>query len=240
MFSLKFSELSSAAFQLRSQVERLRKAATLSKHPCSAGQSCLAELKRQTARGAREVEAWASQLKDPCALAAAQEAYQVLAGVDSSVDDHRPYWTKTGAVVLVLVEHEGAVDQNRLVKHLIPATLDMVLADPPCSPLRASVGLLSIDDQALLKWARRVPSSRDLVSTMALLLITAIFPTGALAASDRLISHLASATDEARYCGHVPWPSVVTTVVVPLAPCQISLMERRCIAPPVCGRYHQH
>lgn len=235
---MRSSELHVMACHLRDQVQRLR---VCSSHqqgaPDHPSRLPLADIRRRIARQAREVEAWATQLKDPCALAAAKEAYLALQKLSSSPHGQSPHWSKIGAVVLVRVEHDCAVDSNELVGRLIPATLDMVLSEPPCSPLKASVGLLSIGDQALIKWAGEASSAGDSVTTMAPLLVSILFPQSAPGGSTTMMEHLYLAVDEGRYCPSFLRSAAVTAVIIPVLQGHLAVMERRCIGPCLCAGY---
>lgn len=240
-------DLCAAARLLRNQVQVLRQVALTPEDGDRIAHPTIAGLLRQVARRAREVEAWGSRLKDSCALAAAAEAYQVLAKVQVSVEDAEPAahagernWLKAGAVVLVHVVHDRATDPNQLTKHLMPATLDLVLTNPPCTPFRVSVGLLAIDDQAALNWHVQAPCGGDSTTTVAPLLVTALFREGLLGGPVSFLRHLQESTHQGHFCRYVPRPSEVNTVVVPLPDKQLVSVERRCIGPLVSGRYRQH
>lgn len=228
-------ELSEAAFALRGMVDQLR---TRTGSPyCDPRVGCVKSLVRDIARCAREVEAWGCELKDPCALTAAQEAHAVLKRMNhiptSTVG--APFWRKEGSVLLVRVDHVQDIDPNALVGRLKMTTLNLVLADPPCSGLRVAVGLLPMTDAAPLECGG-ISWSLEPSSAMAPLLVTGFFRTGSLNDACDWVDRLESATHEDRYRGYVPWPSVVRTALVPLMKSELHLAERRCIGSLATGR----
>lgn len=153
---------------------------------------------------------------------------------DSSRDAGR-FWAKAGAMVMLRVEHRREVDPNRLARHLMVATLDMVrCASPPCSPLFPSVGLMFIADPAFR--TVRIVAAEGFVSTMVPLLVTVLHKEAALEWEDQLFDYLETATEELNYCTYAPYLAQVSRIVVPLPERQVPILERRCIGSPVCGK----
>lgn len=233
-------QLSEAACALRGMVQQLR---TRTDSPyCDPCVGCVKSLVRDITRCAREVEAWGYELKDPCALTAAQEAHAVLKRMNHipTPTVGAPFWRKEGSVLLVRVDHVQDVDPNALVERLKVATLNLVLADPPCSGLRVAVGLLPMADTAPLECGdisgSLEPWSLEPSSAMAPLLVTGFFRAGSLKDACDWVDRLESVTHEDRYRGYVPWPSVVRTALVPLMKSELHLAERRCIGALATGR----
>lgn len=92
--------------------------------------------------------------------------------LNQSVGDPNRFWTKQGAMVMVRAGHGPELDPNGLAEHLKVAVLDLVLSNPPCTPILASAGLMFISDPAFRSAALK-PAPSGSVTTMVPLLVTA-------------------------------------------------------------------
>lgn len=154
--------------------------------------------------------------------------------LNQSVRDPNRFWTKHGAMVMLRAEHRPEVDPNCVAEHLKVSVLDLVLSNPPCAPLYASAGLMFISNPGFRSKALKAPES-GLASTMAPLLVTALYPEAALDWPDVLFDYLEEATDESQLRLYAPWLASLEKVVVPLPQRQVHILERRCIGIPACG-----
>ncbi len=197
------------------------------------------ELHKELARTAREVLAWGSEMRDSCAVAAAQEALQVLARPTRTVkaapvQPNLNGWQKKGAVVCLHVSHSPKTDCNRLTSQIKQKTLSLVL-DGSRFPLHACVANLSVDDEALAGWLRRHPGTFDAVSTLAPMLISALFPAQ-IATCDDVIAHLTSATSLDGYADVLPPSARAYLAILPVAAGLLIPIQKRCLGGAICGR----
>ncbi|MEX2586495.1 MAG: hypothetical protein WD602_00685 [Actinomycetota bacterium] len=197
------------------------------------------ELSRDLARTAREVLAWGSELRDSCAVAAAQEALYVLKPSRPAVDA-RPVraassgWRKKGVVVCLHVGHSPGTDSNQLAARIKQKTLSLVL-DRPQFPLHVCVATLSVDDHALSGWLRRYPETLDPVSTLTPLLVSALFPAGA-ASCDDVVAYLTAATSLDGYADVLPPSARAYRAILPVAAGLLTPIQKRCMGGAICGR----
>lgn len=105
-------------------------------------------LLRRVGRQAREVEAWGSELRDPCALATAHEAYQVLLRAEEAVAAP-PTSKSLGAVVVLQCRHPAGLDPSRITGPLKAETLTAIVEASPCA-LDVAVGVLAMAPEDLL------------------------------------------------------------------------------------------
>lgn len=228
-------ELCRETHRLRTLVKALREEAA---RPVRA-HSVSPELYRELARTAREVLAWGSEMRDSCAVAAAQEALNVLARPTRAVESRavRPNlagWQKKGAVVCLHVSHSPKTDCNRLASQIKQKTLSLVL-DGSTFPLHACVATLSVDDEALAGWLRRYPGTFDAVSTLAPMLISALFPAQ-VATCDDVIAHVTSATSLDGYADLLPPSARAYRAILPVAAGLLGPIQKRCLGGAICGR----
>lgn len=196
------------------------------------------ELHRELARTAREVLAWGSEMCDSCAVAAAQEALQVLARPTHTIETWtvRPNlagWERKGAVVCLHVSHPSNTDCNRLIDQIKQKTLSLVL-DGSKFPLHACVATLAVDDEALVGWLCRYPGTYDAVSTLAPMLISARFPAQVVTCDD-VIAHVASATSLEGYADLLPPSARAYRAIVPVAAGLLDPIQKRCLGGAICG-----
>ena len=223
------SELWAAISQLSAQLQLLHELVESPRKTRVSGPD-ISALRREVARGAREVEAWGSELLDPRAVAASHQAYKALAQSAAAVAIHQgPFWWKAGAVVCLQVRHDTDVDPNQLVQRLKQATHQNVLSNPPCSPLEVSVGLLAIDDEALLRWTASLAQSGHAITTMAPFLIGLRFQAGGFSSAYALIDHVEESTTVDHYADCAPSGARIQRAVIPLSGEVVSLIERRCL-----------
>jgi hypothetical protein len=138
-------------------------------------------------------------------------------------------------MVMIRAGHGPELDPNGLADHLKAAVLDLVLCNPPCTPLFGSAGLMFISDPAFRSAARkRAPLGS--VTTMVPLLVTALYPETALDWPDVLFDYLEQATEERLLRQYAQRLASVERVLVPLPQRQVHILERRCIGIPACGR----
>jgi hypothetical protein len=138
-------------------------------------------------------------------------------------------------MVMIRAGHGPEIDPNALAEHLKVAALDLVLSNPPCTPIFASAGLMFISDPAFRSAALQ-PAGPGSMSTMVPLLVTALYPEAALDWPDVLFDYLEETTDERLLRRYAQRLASVERVVVPLPQRQVHILERRCIGIPACGR----
>jgi hypothetical protein len=231
------SELAAAISHLSGQIQLLSELAASPGKMRDSGRD-ISALRREVARGAREVEAWGSELFDSRAVAASHQAYKALAqSAAAFATQQRPIWSKAGALVCLQVRYDRDVDPNRLVQRLQQATLENIISNPPCFPLEVCVGLLAIDDEALLRWTAGLSEPADAITTMAPFLVGLTFRAKGFTGAYALIDHVDSVTTVAHYSHCLPCDTGVERAVIPLSGSVVSLIERRCVGSPVCGRY---
>lgn len=227
-------ELRARTCILRNQVEQLRSIVQrhpeLVAHPMGAAR-CLI---REVARGARKVEAWGTELVDPCALAAAAEAHHVIALTQQAATGV-PTATEVGAVVILQLRHAMEVDVAGLPHAIKIRALDAIVADAPC-PLEARVGLLEIEDENVLDWAaaaRRQPAG-GVVTTIVPLLVALC--CCAPEAPNRLMRSMHAALLGRRLARDVPWSAETSIATLPLPASSLELLSHRCQGDLLVGR----
>lgn len=229
------TELCRETHRLRALVNTVREE---SARPARA-HSVSPELYKDLARTAREVLAWGSEMCDSCAVAAAQEALNVLARPTRSVEaapvqPNLAGWQKKGAVVCLHVSHPPETDCNLLTSQIKQKTLSRVL-DGSGFPLHACVATLAVDDEALAGWLRRYPGTHDPVSTLAPMLVSALFP-GQVATCDDVIAHVTSATSLDGYADVLPPSARAYRAILPVAAGLLGPIQKRCLGGAICGR----
>lgn len=142
-------------------------------------------------------------------------------------------------MVMLRADHGLQVDPNLMAEHLKVSVLDLVLSNPPCTPMYASAGLMFISNPAFRSKAV-APPEPGFVSTMVPLLVTALYPEAALDWPDVLFEYLEETTDECLLRMYAPWLISIERVVVPLPQRQVHILERRCIGNLACGARSSH
>lgn len=231
---MKSRELVRATEELRDLVGRVRlRAGAPGRRP-----DISPELRRLVARSAREVLAWGAELRSPCALAAAEEALQVLDRMQpaSTAPAGDPAgWACKAAVICLHVGHSPHTDSGGLADRLKHATLERVLDRPPF-PMHARVSPLSVDDEALRGWAKGHIAAHDPVGTLAPLLVSILYPVRTVD-SDAVIAHLTAATSLDGYAERLPAGARAYRIILPVAGHLLQSIQKRCLGGSMCGRY---
>jgi hypothetical protein len=97
--------------------------------------------------------------------------------------------------------------------------------------------LFAIDAEALLRWTAGLSEPADAITTMAPFLVGLTFRAKGFTGAYALIDHVDSVTTVAHYSHCLPCDTGVERAVIPLSGGVVSLIERRCVGSPVCGRY---
>jgi hypothetical protein len=231
---MKSNQLFDATSELRHTVEVLGRLAEAQHDALSGGAATdLNQLVKEVRRRAREVDAWGNQLKSPCALTAAQEAYQLLAKLGRSSEiENAAHFAKTGAIVCLQVQHDTALDCNEIAQDLKHAVFNSISEDPPLRPLKFSVGLLPMEEHSFAAWARLTSQCAIHRTTLAPLNVTFLAARTALSAMD-LSAYFDSATGGDRL--RLNWCGRIAGVVIPLERRAVGPVERRCVGPLLNG-----
>jgi hypothetical protein len=220
---MRSSELRARLCLLRDDVEQLRAAVRRPAGRGARSKPIPPGLLRDVARQAREVEAWGAELFDPCALAAAQEAYLVLLQAEWPATG--PTRSKTvGAVVVLQCRHPVDVDRAQLVGLLKAGTLDALVAGSPC-PMEVTVGLLPIevtDDMDV-----DVPADvGDTQSTTIPLLVALRCPWTERV--ERLLGHVHRTVMDSRTTVELCGPNAFSVATLPVPHRALGHLARRC------------
>jgi hypothetical protein len=215
------SELEARTIVLRDQVRELRDivgAGGESLLPPTA----LASLLRRIERSTREVEAWGEELRQPCALAAAQEAHQVLAVARRVLPTAAS--APKGAVLLLQVRHGADLDRPGLAERLKEATLHAIAASSP-TPLDVGVGVLAIED-ALPYGYCGMPGAGEGPPVTPVPLLVVVRSAAELPPLPALVRAAVASSSRAQ---SFPWHVEIHAATLPLPRPALALLEARCV-----------
>ena len=182
---------------------------------------------RDVARGAREVEAWGNELVDLCAIAAAEEAHQVIALARQAAGGTAAS-TEVAAVAIVQLRHSTEVEAIRLTDAIRERALEAIVAEAPCR-VEVTLGLLRFDDDTVIDWVGKPcpDAAEDLVTTVVPLLV--VLRSGSTEPPDRLLRCTHAALLGSRIARGVPWTAETSIATLPVPAAVIHCLVRRCV-----------
>jgi hypothetical protein len=178
---------------------------------------------REVARQAREVEAWGSELLDPCALAAAQEAYQVIALAEQQTATNTRTSKTFGAVVVLQCRHPVEVDPAQFVGPLKAETLQAIVVASPC-PLEVTVGLLALDGDDVIQ----EPASEDEQTCSSTIPLLVALRCACTERAERLLECVHRAILDRRTAGNLCGSAAVSVATLPVPHGVLRYLLRRC------------